>query len=102
MKCKGSLLGVATVTSHADEQLAKLNGEVILVGLEFPANLLSGWAGQLLSKLFQSGGDRFVLREDGAQVGQGGRNLRPDTRKVSNHIKAENAVLQLTGSSARS
>lgn len=93
---------MATVTSHADEQLAKLNGEVLLVGLEFPADLLGGWAGQLLSELFQSGGDRLILREDGAQVGQGGRNLRPDTRKVSNHIKAENEVLQLTDSSVRS
>jgi hypothetical protein len=103
------LPSVATVTGHGNQELAKLNDEIVLIRLEFPTDFLSSWASQLLSELLQTSSDLLVLGENGAEVRQRGRHLGPDTNKlktmsVTAHCKRSLVDLisaSLTGSSIR-
>lgn len=49
------------ITGHRNEQLPKLHNEVVLIGLELPANPFCGWGSQFKGKLFQPLGHFLVL-----------------------------------------
>lgn len=106
-EARKDLPSVATVTGHGNQELAKLNDEVVLIGLEFPTDFLSSWASQLLSELLQTSSDLLVLGENGAEVRQRRRHLGPDTNRlkkksVTAHCKRSPVDLisvSLTGSS---
>jgi hypothetical protein len=49
------------ITGHCNEQLPKLHNEVVLIGLELPANPFCRWGSQLEGKPFQPLGHSLVL-----------------------------------------
>lgn len=76
---KEALLFVARVTCHGDQKLAELNDQIVLVGLELPANALSCWGSEVASERLQALSDLLILREDRAEVGERRGHLGPDT-----------------------
>lgn len=103
------LLSITTVSGHGNQEFAKLNDEIVFIGLEFPTDLLSSRASQLLSELLQTSSDLLILGENRAEVAQRRRHLGPDTnelrtRSVTAHCKRSPLYLisaPLTGSSIR-
>lgn len=72
---------MASVTSHGDQKLTKLNDQIVLVGLELPADALSCRGSQAASELLQAFSDLLILREDRTKVGERGRHLGPNPVK---------------------
>lgn len=63
---KGGLRFMSCHSSGADEQGAKLPGQEVLVGFEFPAHLLGGGLDEAEGECFETCGDGVVRGEDGA------------------------------------